>query len=215
MTTIPFKKIHSYRDYQNIVDRIASQTISNRTTKFTIDDVQNTLRNVFKNLNPTRRINPEDIEDSDPYGYNFFDMPEGTPIFDLNNPDILREIQNLNVAEVKKTPEGSEYINEVTLTEKPIKQVIRKAIKRLNDLTEKAGLGRFDRAQGTKGGIDFNAANMNLLIKRDGRGVPLPLSQQDMAQLMKVQGFVPEIIEIRPAVNVPIISELQQKLQTT
>jgi hypothetical protein len=65
------------------------------------------------------------------------------------------------------------------------------------------------------GGIDFNAANMNLQIKRDGRGVPLPLSQQDMAQLNSIQGFVPEIIEIRPAVNVPIINELQQKLQSS
>jgi len=34
-----------------------------------------------------------------------------------------------------------------------------------------------------------------------------------MAQLGRIQGFEPEIIEIKPAVNVPIISELQQKLQ--
>jgi hypothetical protein len=65
------------------------------------------------------------------------------------------------------------------------------------------------------GGIDFNAANMNLLVKRDGRGVPLPLVQQDMGQLSRIQGFIPEIIEIKPAVNVPILSELQQKLQST
>jgi CheY-like chemotaxis protein len=65
------------------------------------------------------------------------------------------------------------------------------------------------------GGIDLNAANMNLQIKRDGRGVPLPLAQQDMARLNSIQGFVPEIIEIRPAVNVPIINELQQKLQSS
>jgi hypothetical protein len=65
------------------------------------------------------------------------------------------------------------------------------------------------------GGIDFNSANLNLQIKRDGNGVPLPLAQQDMAQLSRIQGFEPEIIEIRPAVNVPIISELQQKLQSS
>jgi len=65
------------------------------------------------------------------------------------------------------------------------------------------------------GGIDFNAANLNLQIKRDGRGVPLPLAQQDMAQLNSIQGFVPQIIEIKPAVNVPIINELQQKLQSS
>ena len=65
-----------------------------------------------------------------------------------------------------------------------------------------------------KGGIDLNSANLDLQIKRDGRGVPLPLAQQDMAQLSRIQGFVPEIIEIKPAVNLPIISELQQKLQS-
>ena len=63
-----------------------------------------------------------------------------------------------------------------------------------------------------KGGIDLNSANLNLQIRRDGKGVPLPLAQQDMAQLMQIKGFVPIIIEIKQAVNIPIISELQQKL---
>ena len=45
------------------------------------------------------------------------------------------------------------------------------------------------------GGIDFNSANLNLQIKYDGRGVPLPLAQQDMAQLSAIQGFEPEILE--------------------
>ncbi|MBF0570721.1 MAG: hypothetical protein HQL12_02495 [Candidatus Omnitrophica bacterium] len=66
-----------------------------------------------------------------------------------------------------------------------------------------------------KGGIDLNSANLHLQIKRDGRGVPLPLAQQDMGRLMQIQGFVPEIIEIKPAVNLPILSELQQKLQSS
>ena len=65
------------------------------------------------------------------------------------------------------------------------------------------------------GGIDFNAANLDLQIKRDGQGVPLPLAQQDMNQMMQVQGFVPQIIEIKAAVNLPILSELLQKLQTS
>ncbi len=62
----------------------------------------------------------------------------------------------------------------------------------------------FDAAMDVKaatGGIDMNAANMNLTIKRDGKGVPLPLAQQDMAQLSQIPGFVPRIIEIRPASN--------------
>lgn len=63
------------------------------------------------------------------------------------------------------------------------------------------------------GGIDLNSANLNLQIKRDGRGVPLPLALQNMAQLSHIKGFVPDIIEIKPAVNIPILNELQQKLQ--
>ena len=64
-----------------------------------------------------------------------------------------------------------------------------------------------------KGGIDLNASNLNLQIKRDGKGVPLPLVQQDMAQLNRVQGFDPQIIEIKPLTTLPLLSELRQRLQ--
>ena len=46
-------------------------------------------------------------------------------------------------------------------------------------------------------------------IKRDGKGVPLPLAQQDMNQLMQIQGFIPVILEIKPVTALPILSELQ------
>ena len=59
------------------------------------------------------------------------------------------------------------------------------------------------------GGIDMNSANLAMTIKRDGKGVPLPLAQQDMAQLSRIQGFVPVIIEIKSAITLPIFSELQ------
>ncbi len=57
------------------------------------------------------------------------------------------------------------------------------------------------------GGIDMNAANMDMVIKRDGKGVPLPLAQQDMAHLGSIEGFVPRIIEIRPAMSLPMFSQ--------
>ena len=50
----------------------------------------------------------------------------------------------------------------------------------------------------TDGGIDMNSANMAMAIKRDGRGVVLPLDQQDLAQLSLAQGFDPDIIAIKP-----------------
>jgi len=60
-----------------------------------------------------------------------------------------------------------------------------------------------------KGGIDFNSVNLNLHIKRDGNGVPLPVSQQDMAQLAQVDGLVPVIVKITPEIASPTYSSLQ------
>ena len=48
------------------------------------------------------------------------------------------------------------------------------------------------------GGIDMNPANLTLNIKRDGNGVPLPIAQQDLAQLSKIDGLSPIILSIRP-----------------
>jgi len=84
-----------------------------------------------------------------------------------------------------------------------------------DQLAEKhSGISRGDPSQMTPlGGIDFNSANLDLQIRRDGRGVPLPLAQQDMAQLSRIRGFIPEIMGIRPEVDLPVLRELQQKLQ--
>ena len=54
----------------------------------------------------------------------------------------------------------------------------------------------------------MNSANLDLQIKRDGKGVPLPLSQQDMALLFRIEGFIPRIIEIKPASALPIFSKM-------
>ena len=58
-----------------------------------------------------------------------------------------------------------------------------------------------------QGGIDMNSANLGLTIKRDGKGVPLPLPQQDMAQLAHIQGFVAEILEVKPATALPVFQQ--------
>ncbi len=69
-----------------------------------------------------------------------------------------------------------------------------------------------DSAMATKGGIDFNAANLNLQIKRDGAGVPLPISQQNLENI-HIDGLVPVIMEIRPAITLPMFSQLQKNTQ--
>ena len=57
----------------------------------------------------------------------------------------------------------------------------------------------------TKGGIDLNAANVDFMIKRDGKGIILPFLQQDIGMLNSIEGFVPNIIEIRPFIVQPVI----------
>jgi len=59
------------------------------------------------------------------------------------------------------------------------------------------------------GGIDLNSVNLNMQIKRDGRGVVLPLSQQDLAQLSNIKGLDPVILSIKPASQTPLLSQLQ------
>jgi hypothetical protein len=69
------------------------------------------------------------------------------------------------------------------------------------------GDGAMDAAMARKGGIDLNAAHLDMRIKRDGHGVSL-LPGQDMAQLANIQGLEPEILAIKPAVDVPAVKAM-------
>jgi len=52
------------------------------------------------------------------------------------------------------------------------------------------------------GGINFDPTLLNLQIKRDGKGVPLPLPQQDI-QNINIKGLYPIIINFQPMTVVP------------
>lgn len=58
------------------------------------------------------------------------------------------------------------------------------------------------------GGIDFNSANLNLQIKRDGKGVPLPINQQNLANI-HLEGLIPVVEKIFPASKTQLLSQLQ------
>ena len=60
----------------------------------------------------------------------------------------------------------------------------------------------------TPGGIDLNSANLAMLIKRDGKGIVLPLDQQDLARLSNIEGLDPVILSIKPASQTPLFSQL-------
>ncbi len=59
------------------------------------------------------------------------------------------------------------------------------------------------------GGIDLSAERMDLKIKRDGNGVVLPVSDQDLKDL-KIDGLSPVILDVQPATpaSVPFLMNL-------
>ncbi|MCA9402571.1 MAG: glycogen/starch synthase [Candidatus Omnitrophica bacterium] len=54
------------------------------------------------------------------------------------------------------------------------------------------------------GGIDLNIQLLDLQIRRDETGIPLPVTQQPLEDL-HIEGFVPVIINIVPLNNLPLI----------
>jgi len=54
------------------------------------------------------------------------------------------------------------------------------------------------------GGIDFSADILNLQIKRNGQGIPLPVEMQDIENI-HIQGLIPIIINITPMNNLPTL----------
>jgi hypothetical protein len=53
------------------------------------------------------------------------------------------------------------------------------------------------------GGIDLNPGMLDLQIKRDGNGIPLPINMQPI-ETMHIEGFIPIIIQIVPT-SVPLL----------
>ena len=66
----------------------------------------------------------------------------------------------------------------------------------------------------TKGGIDLNPALLDLQIKRDGNGIPLPLPMQPIKD-MHIEGFLPIIINVTPITNLPLLLGLADTKQDT
>ncbi|MCB9757263.1 MAG: hypothetical protein H6753_02420 [Candidatus Omnitrophica bacterium] len=64
------------------------------------------------------------------------------------------------------------------------------------------------------GGINFDPTLMNLQVKRDKNGVPLPVFQQDLPNI-NIEGLYPVIINIAPATmaNFPLLSKAEEAQQ--
>ena len=75
------------------------------------------------------------------------------------------------------------------------------------DMVEQPASSPLEAIQANKeapGGIDFNPALLNLQIKRDRAGVPLPAVQQPIGN-MNIDGFIPVIINVTPMLNLPFL----------
>ena len=70
---------------------------------------------------------------------------------------------------------------------------------------QKSNFAMADQAM-AKGGIDLNQANMAMQIKRDGKGVPLPVSQQSLEDI-HIDGLTPTVLSIKSLTHLPMLSE--------
>ncbi len=138
--------------------------------------------------------------------YSSFEVPES-----VMPSDIVKELKGLTKG---LTIEGS---NISPLLQEAVKFDARdiaktEAVKLYYDANNgnEIGVLFFDRISSADvkenvGGIDMNAANLNMQIKRDGAGVPLPVSQQDLENI-RIDGLVPVILDIKPAAGIPLFS---------
>jgi hypothetical protein len=108
-----------------------------------------------------------------------------------------------------KDPVG---LKSVTLSDDTVSLIVRAAIS-----SQVGGAGephyifldpKVDAAMNiTPGGIDFAQSNLDMQIRRDGAGVPLPVSQQNLDGI-KIDGLVPVILDIKPAASMPLFANL-------
>jgi len=134
-------------------------------------------------------------------GYKGYSVPRNVP----NNFDFSRMHQ------LKFSPtssQGRAIIGKPVIKKKTADKAMIQEIR-----TEQADAAKVaeSRAPDKLGGIDLNPALLNLKIKRDGNGIPLPVSQQPM-QTLEIDGFIPVIINIQPITNVPVLLGIADQL---
>gem|GEM_PF-6374949 len=71
-------------------------------------------------------------------------------------------------------------------------------------------IGVVDAAMTAKGGIDLNSKNLDLQIKRDAKGMPLPAQLQNLDSI-KIDGLYPVILNVTPVTNLPLLLGLKEK----
>jgi len=102
---------------------------------------------------------------------------------------------------VAVTPDGQHVISGGVTGDLDMWQIARPVHKR----SDKAMNGQFHKAM--PGGIDMNSSNLELQIKQDGNGMPLPIDRQELENIT-INGLVPLILDIKPLTATPLFAQL-------
>ncbi len=117
--------------------------------------------------------------------------------------DLIDEIFRLR--EQLLVSSDSKILDDVISIKNQLSRLVKEAVRK--DMADDAMKSIEPQYKDPLGGIDLNAANLNLQIKRDGNGVPLPISQQNLESI-HIEGLIPVILDIRPALGALLLSEL-------
>jgi len=98
-------------------------------------------------------------------------------------------------------PQMSGYLSKEELNDNAM---IASSAAESEEMVVQDDVARASTEEAKYGGIDLNPAQMNFEIRRDSEGVPLPLLYQPLDSI-SVDGFIPVIINISPASDLPLI----------
>ncbi len=112
------------------------------------------------------------------------------------------EILSDNIAEEKEKLKNQFTRLDIEFPDEKIDRIFNKNLLRLSD---HGFFENDDKSMASNekplGGINLDPAMLDLQIKRDGNGVPLPVSEQDFS-MMRIEGVLPIIINVTP-VSIP------------
>lgn len=141
-------------------------------------------------------------------------------IQDLLNQLIDKNIEDAEDSRVAKInsllDEGYVLVNSIENTDNDF-EALAAEDERINPLnTEGVNASTASSPASLKavGGINFDPTLMNLQVKRDKNGVPLPVFQQDLPNI-NIEGLYPVIINIAPVTmaNFPLLSKAEEEEQ--
>ena len=144
------------------------------------------------------------------------DVLTDTTFSRLHN-DRAQDARNIVLAAVPTSMREAKYSGEIAaaagveldivqtvLSRKIQDQLIHPDADQSLQLTSDGKYYRGKSASSPVGGIDLYPALLDLQIKRDGNGIPLPLNLQP-AEVMDIEGILPVIINITPVTNLPML----------